>query len=455
MIEESVISRVLGTALRTGGDFAEVFVEDKRSSSAVLDDGKVEELTSGRDRGAGIRVVVGDTTGFAHTADLTEAGLAAAAEAAAAAARGGGGGTRTVALTRAGRAAPNVVEILPRRRPQGPQGRAAHPGRRGRPLRRAAPSPRCRPATATAAAASWWPTATACWPATTRCARSSRCRAWPPATPACRPAARASATPSASSCSTSTTSTSWPRRAAGRALTKLDARPAPSGADARRHRLAAAVACCSTRRAATGSRPTSWARAPRCSGAGSASRWPAPRVTIVDDGTMAERVGQLRHRRRGPPRPAQRAHRGRRAHRLHVGPAAGPQGGPASSGNGRRQSYQHLPDGAHDQHLPARRHRRPRRDRRLHRPGRLREAPRRRPGQHRHRRLRVRHDRGLPHRERRDHRAAPRGQPHRQRPRGAHPHRRPRQRLRHGPARHLRQGRPGRARSATASRPCG
>ena len=113
MIEESVISRVLGTALRTGGDFAEVFVEDKRSSSAVLDDGKVEELTSGRDRGAGIRVVVGDTTGFAHTADLTEAGLSAAAEAAAAAARGGGGGTRTIALTRTEAPAPNVVEILP------------------------------------------------------------------------------------------------------------------------------------------------------------------------------------------------------------------------------------------------------------------------------------------------------------------------------------------------------
>ncbi len=113
MIEESVISRVLGTALRTGGDFAEVFVEDKRSSSAVLDDGRVEELTSGRDRGAGIRVVVGDTTGFAHTADLTEAGLSAAAEAAAAAARSGGGGTRTIVLTRQDAPVPNVVEILP------------------------------------------------------------------------------------------------------------------------------------------------------------------------------------------------------------------------------------------------------------------------------------------------------------------------------------------------------
>jgi len=100
VIEEAVLQRVLGSALKTGGEFAEVFAEDRRNSSALLDDGRVEELTSGRDRGAGIRVVVGDTTGFAHTADLSEAGLLAAAEAAAAAAKGGGGGTRTVALTR-------------------------------------------------------------------------------------------------------------------------------------------------------------------------------------------------------------------------------------------------------------------------------------------------------------------------------------------------------------------
>ena len=85
MIEKSVLEEVLGVAMQTGGDFAEVFAEDRRNASAVLDDGRVEELTSGRDRGAGIRVVVGDTTGFAHTADLTEAGLLAAAEAAAAA----------------------------------------------------------------------------------------------------------------------------------------------------------------------------------------------------------------------------------------------------------------------------------------------------------------------------------------------------------------------------------
>jgi len=98
LIEESTLQRVLTRALRTGGDFAEVFAEDRRTTAAVLDDGRVEDMTSGRDRGAGIRVVVGETTGFAHTADLSEAGLMGAADAAAAAARRGGGGVREVAL---------------------------------------------------------------------------------------------------------------------------------------------------------------------------------------------------------------------------------------------------------------------------------------------------------------------------------------------------------------------
>ena len=112
MLEEAVITRVLNGALRTGGDFAEVFVEDRRGTMAVLDDGRIEDMATSRERGAGIRVVVGDTTGFAHTADLSEAGLRAAAEAASAAARSGGGGTRTVELTRQD-VHRDAIEILP------------------------------------------------------------------------------------------------------------------------------------------------------------------------------------------------------------------------------------------------------------------------------------------------------------------------------------------------------
>jgi TldD protein len=113
VLDQDVIRATLQSALRNGGDFAEVFVEDRRNSSALLDDGKVEELTSGRDRGAGIRVVRGDTTGFAHTADLSPEGLRAAAEAAGAAARGGGGGVRTVELTPVVAPSPVVVKLDP------------------------------------------------------------------------------------------------------------------------------------------------------------------------------------------------------------------------------------------------------------------------------------------------------------------------------------------------------
>ena len=110
LIDQDVLQSTLERALRGGGDFAEVFVEDRRSSSARFDDGRVEELVSGRDRGAGLRVVRGDTTGFAHTADLSPAGLLAASDAAAAAARGGGGGVRTGrARARTGPPAPAVA----------------------------------------------------------------------------------------------------------------------------------------------------------------------------------------------------------------------------------------------------------------------------------------------------------------------------------------------------------
>ena len=112
MIEKDVLERVLGRSLRDGGDFAEVFVEDRTSSSAVLDDGRIEELTSGRERGAGIRVVTGESTGFAHTTDLSEAGLMEAAAVAASAARGSASGVRTIALERRA-VTPAVIAVRP------------------------------------------------------------------------------------------------------------------------------------------------------------------------------------------------------------------------------------------------------------------------------------------------------------------------------------------------------
>ncbi len=69
-------------ALARGGDWAEVFVERKRSSGVRLEDGRIEDVAAGRDSGAGVRIVAGDRASYAYTNVLTEEGLGAAAEAA-------------------------------------------------------------------------------------------------------------------------------------------------------------------------------------------------------------------------------------------------------------------------------------------------------------------------------------------------------------------------------------
>ncbi|MDA8039750.1 MAG: TldD/PmbA family protein [Actinomycetota bacterium] len=113
LVDSGLLERVLAGSLRWGGDFAEVFVEDRSSTAVSFDDRKVEELSSGHDRGAGIRVVSGETTGFAHTSDLSERGLLAAAKAAGAVARRGGGGIRRVALSPSHSAPPGDIDVVP------------------------------------------------------------------------------------------------------------------------------------------------------------------------------------------------------------------------------------------------------------------------------------------------------------------------------------------------------
>ncbi len=99
-------------ALSGGGTFAEVFAEDVQRGSGHFDDGRIESLASSRDRGVGIRVVADQSTGFAHTADLTERGLLAAARAAADAARRSGETTAAVDLETVG-TSPGRVAIRP------------------------------------------------------------------------------------------------------------------------------------------------------------------------------------------------------------------------------------------------------------------------------------------------------------------------------------------------------
>ncbi|MHB8513494.1 MAG: TldD/PmbA family protein [Actinomycetota bacterium] len=83
-LPDSVLASTLSAALGTGGEFAEIYAENRDSTSVRLEDRKVEELTTGRDRGAGIRVIKGESTAFAFTNRLDKDSLIDAAKAAAA-----------------------------------------------------------------------------------------------------------------------------------------------------------------------------------------------------------------------------------------------------------------------------------------------------------------------------------------------------------------------------------
>ena len=82
MLDEAVIKRVLAEAGARGGDLAELFAENRSSLALRLDDRKVEDVSSGRDAGAGIRVILGERSSYAYTNLLTEEGLLEAARAA-------------------------------------------------------------------------------------------------------------------------------------------------------------------------------------------------------------------------------------------------------------------------------------------------------------------------------------------------------------------------------------
>lgn len=75
MVSQGTIEKVLTAATQTGGDFAEIFIEDKTSSLLTMVGGIVEKAVSGRDFGVGIRIFKGCFSVYAYTNDASEENL--------------------------------------------------------------------------------------------------------------------------------------------------------------------------------------------------------------------------------------------------------------------------------------------------------------------------------------------------------------------------------------------
>jgi len=88
MLSKPVIKEVLAAAMSTGGDFAEVFVEDRFNNSIEMVKGKVERSLSGRDFGIGIRIFQGHNSVYTYTCEKEPQHLVEVAKKAAAALSG-------------------------------------------------------------------------------------------------------------------------------------------------------------------------------------------------------------------------------------------------------------------------------------------------------------------------------------------------------------------------------
>jgi TldD protein len=88
LLAADVAERVLARALAAGGEFAEIYAERRSGLAMSIDESWIENVQSGGEEGAGVRVVSDGTTYFAHVDGLDPDDLERAGAEAAAALRG-------------------------------------------------------------------------------------------------------------------------------------------------------------------------------------------------------------------------------------------------------------------------------------------------------------------------------------------------------------------------------
>ncbi|MCL0040600.1 TldD/PmbA family protein [Thermodesulfovibrionales bacterium] len=75
MVDDEILQRLVKKALRNGGEYADVFVDQRITTSIQLEDDKVEKVITGSTAGIGIRLICNGKIAYAFSNDFSESVL--------------------------------------------------------------------------------------------------------------------------------------------------------------------------------------------------------------------------------------------------------------------------------------------------------------------------------------------------------------------------------------------
>ena len=108
LLDEKLMDKVISQALEKGGDFVEIYAEKRSSTSLSLEDGRLEKCSSGLDSGVSVRAVKDRQTSFVSTDSLEEKPLLEAARLAGEGVSGGAAAASPLRLEQGGKEHPVV-----------------------------------------------------------------------------------------------------------------------------------------------------------------------------------------------------------------------------------------------------------------------------------------------------------------------------------------------------------
>lgn len=75
MLEDFNPDKILKKALKCGGDFADIYLENTQTTQILAEQGKIEKVIGGLDRGVGIHVIYDGKVAYGYTTELTQDSL--------------------------------------------------------------------------------------------------------------------------------------------------------------------------------------------------------------------------------------------------------------------------------------------------------------------------------------------------------------------------------------------